>query len=137
MFELIRPWILLFIVPAFAVLAWFFVRSLSDFPRQQRIASLALRMIIVLLLVLALAGLTWLHTTQEQYVMFLIDQSLSVGDSGSEAVDEFLKTAAKVQGGHQTAYLPFASRVGRIQNHPATMGSLTLVGAETGSKTDQ
>src|SRR5687767_8908147 len=122
MFELIRPWMLLLTIPAFAVLVWFYVRSLSDFPRRQRIVSLATRLIIVFLLTAALAGLTWLHTTHEQYVIFLVDKSLSVGENGSKAADEFLKDAAKVQGSHRTAYLPFANTVGTIQEQLVSAG---------------
>ncbi|MFV1968595.1 MAG: VWA domain-containing protein [Pirellulaceae bacterium] len=115
MLELIRPWMLFLLIPALSVLAWYFVRSLSDFPRPQRIVSLMTRTVIVLLLVLSLAGLTWLHATQEQFVIFLVDQSLSVGDNGVESVDEFFSKVLKVQGNHKVAYLPFASRAGMIQ----------------------
>lgn len=119
MLELIRPWTLLLLVPALLVLSWYFVRSLSDFPRPQRIVSLVTRTLIVLLLALSLAGLTWLHTTHEQFVIFLIDQSLSVGDNGEQAVDDFLKRAAETRGDHKVAYLPFASQVGAIREELA------------------
>lgn len=115
MFELIRPWTLILLVPALLVLGWYFVRSLSDFPQRQRIVSLVSRILIILLLVLSLAGLTWLHTTQEQYVVFLVDQSLSIGDNGVQAVNEFLTSSGEAQGNHKVAYLPFASRVEPIQ----------------------
>ncbi|HUG67819.1 MAG TPA: VWA domain-containing protein, partial [Pirellulaceae bacterium] len=107
---------LLLLVPALLVLGWYFARSLSDFPRPQRIVSLVSRTLIVFLLALSLAGLTWLHTTHEQFVIFLIDQSLSVGENGEQAVDEFLQRAAETQGNHKVAYLPFARRVGAIQD---------------------
>ena len=93
MFELIRPWTLLLLIPALAVLGWYFVRTLSDFPRPQRIVSLVTRIVIVLLVILSLAGLTWLHETHEQFVIFLIDQSLSVGENGAEAANAFLRDA--------------------------------------------
>jgi uncharacterized membrane protein len=122
MFELIRPWTLLLLLPALLVLGWYFVRSLSDFPRPQRIVSLIARIILVLLVVLALAGFTWLHTTQEQYVIFLVDQSSSVGENGAEAVEEFLNKTQDHQENHKVSYLSFASRTGAMQDEPITFG---------------
>ena len=131
MFELIRPWALLLLLPALPVLAWYFARSLSDFPRPQRIVSLITRGIIVLLLVLSLAGLTWLHTTQEQYVIFLVDQSLSVGENGMQAADEFLNRALSNQGNHKVSFLPFASRPGTIQaEQTANEDHLSVLGPD-------
>ena len=52
-FEFTRPALLILILPIAVALGLGFVRSLSDFPRQQRIASLVTRSIICLLLVLA------------------------------------------------------------------------------------
>lgn len=134
MFELIRPWMLLLLVPALLVLGWYFARSLSDFPRPQRIVSLVSRSLIVFLLAFSLAGLTWLHTTHEQFVIFLIDQSLSVGENGEQAVDEFLQRAAEAQGDHKVAYLPFARRVGEIQDEQAAESTRPSISGTPGSQ---
>ena len=56
--------------------------------------SLWLRGAIVVLLVLALAGLSLVRPTRELFVVFAVDRSESVGDRGSEAVDAFLAKAA-------------------------------------------
>ncbi len=122
MLELIRPWTLILLVPAVIVLGWYYVRSLSDFPTPQRIFSLMSRAIILLLLILALAGLTWLHTTDEQFVIFLVDQSLSVGEDGFKAIDEFVERSLEGQGTHKVAFLPFASKVGQVQDEAVTFG---------------
>ena len=89
---------------------WYFRRSLVDFARWQRIVSTSVRVVIVLLLVLALAGLTLLRPTARQFVIVAVDHSLSVGEEplpgdfdvnagrGQEtraqrsAADRFLKT---------------------------------------------
>ncbi len=115
MFELIRPWLLCLLIPALPVLVWFFVRSLTDFPRRQRIVSLIIRTSIVLLLVLALSGLTWLHATGQQFVIFLIDQSLSVGENGNAFADKFLDDALQGRSDNKVAFLPFAHRALSIQ----------------------
>ena len=61
---------------------WYFRRSLVDFARWQRAVSTGVRVAFVLLLVLALAGLTLLRPTARQFVIVAVDQSLSVGGEG-------------------------------------------------------
>src|SRR5262245_24629379 len=90
--ELGRPWWLLGLF-ALPVLFYFFRRSLVDFARPQRIGSLALRSLIVVLLVLALAGLSLVRPTRELFVVFAIDRSESVGKEGAKAIDKFLDQA--------------------------------------------
>src|SRR4051794_4281563 len=82
--------IFLAVVP---VLLYYFYRSLVDFPRWQRALSLAVRTIIVVLLVLALAGLTLLRPTAEQYIVFVVDRSTSVGEESTKVADKFLDEA--------------------------------------------
>ena len=118
-FEFNRPTLLILIVPiAIALFVWF-VRSLSDFPGTQRIVSLVTRSIFCLLLVLALSGLTWMHRTDDQFVLFVVDQSLSIGANAEIAATEFMKLAADAKGSHQVAYLPFATTVGNVQEEAA------------------
>src|SRR5436190_21552357 len=87
--ELTHP-LRLMCLAAIAVLLYYFWRSLVDFPRWQRLTSLAIRSIIVVLLVLALAGLTLLRPTTEQFVVFAVDLSTSVGEESTRAADRFL-----------------------------------------------
>jgi Ca-activated chloride channel family protein len=88
---------------------YYFIRSLVDFPRWQRVVSLVTRLVILSLLVLALAGLTLVRPTHEQYVVFAIDQSLSVGEEAKKEVDAFLKQALPHQGANRVAFVPFAA----------------------------
>lgn len=120
-FELIRPGFLSLIVPLAVVLGIGFVKSLSDFPRSQRIVSLVTRSLLALMMVLAIAGLTWRHQTDEQFVLFLIDQSQSVGENARAAAANYLKLAAESKGSHQVAYLPFAGSPGVVSDQIPTM----------------
>src|SRR3990172_7682837 len=90
--ELTHPWRLacLAMLP---LVAYYFHRSLVDFPRWQRTFSLAVRTVIVVLLVLALAGLTLLNTTNEKFVIFAVDRSLSVGGESTDTAEKFLDKA--------------------------------------------
>jgi Mg-chelatase subunit ChlD len=113
---------LFLLVPALLVLVGYYARSLSDFPRRQRVVSLVTRSLIVALLALALAGLSLLYTTREQSVVFVADQSLSIGDNGADAVDAFLARALTNQSHHRVAYLPFAARPGAIRQQRIAHG---------------
>src|SRR5215207_2062131 len=90
--ELTHP-IWLFGLIAVPLLVYYFYYSLADFPRWQRAISLAVRTVIVMLLVLAIAGLTLLRPTSEQFVVFLIDESTSVGEASAKRTAEFLDEA--------------------------------------------
>ena len=122
---------------------WYFRRSLVDFARWQRAISTGVRVAIVLLLVLALAGLTLLRPTARQFVIVAIDQSLSVGGESvvvdvnapkkNSAADRFLDEllAAKVIGSEdRVAFVPFGARPGAVSTEKscqllAASGELT------------
>ncbi len=112
--ELSRPWWLLGLL-ALPILFYFFRRSLVEFARWQRLCSLWLRGLIVLLLVLALAGLSLVRPTRELFVVFAVDRSESVGEKGMEAIDTFLGQAFAAAGGNRFAVLPFASEPGTVE----------------------
>jgi Mg-chelatase subunit ChlD len=99
---------------ALAVLVYYFYRSLADFPRRQKAVSLVVRAVIVLLLVLALAGLTLSRPTQERFVVFAVDQSLSVGDQSQETVTRHLDDAVAKSGANKLAYIPFQAEPGKV-----------------------
>jgi Ca-activated chloride channel family protein len=98
---------------------YYFVRSLVDFARWQRVASLVTRLVILLALVLSLAGLTLVRPTHEQYVVFAVDQSLSVGGESKKEVEAFLKDALPRQGANRVAFLPFAAAPALASDRPA------------------
>src|ERR1041385_3046168 len=104
--ELTHPLRLLGLFGA-VVLVYYFYRSLTDFPRWQKRTSLAVRSLILLLLVLALAGLTLSRPTSEQFVIFAVDQSLSVGKESQQQARKYLDEAAAKAGRAKVAFLPF------------------------------
>jgi Ca-activated chloride channel family protein len=114
MFELTHPLFLLGLI-ALPVLGWYFYRSLVDFTRWQQILSLLCRTLIVILLVLALAGWTLLQPTHQQYVVFALDESLSVGEEGEQRVREFLDRALPAAGEHRVAFLSFAAKTEQVR----------------------
>ncbi len=113
-FELTRPaWLLgLAVLP---VLAYYFARSLVDFARWQKLLSLGARSTVVVLIVLGLAGLTLLRATRDQFVVFAIDRSLSVGDDSRKAAEDYIAKALNRAGPNRVAFLDFATEPGVIR----------------------
>jgi Ca-activated chloride channel homolog len=118
--ELTRPWWLLglAVVPG---LVYYFYRSLVDFVRWQRVLSLLLRGALVVLLILALGGLSLIRPTRELFVVFAVDRSESVGEQGTQAVDAYLAKAAPHAGSNRFAVLPFASEPGSVRDGAEAM----------------
>jgi Ca-activated chloride channel homolog len=133
--ELSRPWWLLGLF-ALPVLFYFFRRSLVDFARWQRIWSLGIRCLIVVLLLLSLAGLALIRPTRELFVVFAVDRSESVGEKGVEAVDTFLSGAFATAGNNRFAVLPFASEPGTVVPGPDAWEALKKRAAAAGGKAD-
>src|SRR5437588_9279168 len=96
--ELTQPWYLLLAVVAAPVLGWFFYRGLTDFSKRQRVTSLAARSVVVVLLVAALCGLTWLKPSTQLLVVFAVDDSLSVGEEAKPVAEKFRDEAVAAAG---------------------------------------
>ena len=111
--ELTHPWLLLGLL-ALPLLGWYFYRGLTDFARWQRILSLVVRGIVVVQLVLALCGLTWLRPAKNVFVVFAVDESLSVGDEAKPTVETFLTQAVAHSNGNRHAYLRFGNQPGPV-----------------------
>ncbi|MEK6257523.1 MAG: VWA domain-containing protein [Planctomycetota bacterium] len=133
--DLTHPWWLASLVVVVPLLAWYFKRSLSDFPPKQILVSLLTRCLVVALLALAMSGLALLRPTSQQFVIVAIDQSLSVAsedeadpvavgdavkgpvEAKKSQVDEYLDKAladAGRTGDNKVMFLPFASQAGTV-----------------------
>jgi uncharacterized membrane protein/uncharacterized protein YegL len=113
-FELTRPLWLAGLV-SLPLLYYYFRHSLVDFTLRQKAATLALRATIVVLLVLALAGLTLMSPTREQFVVFAIDRSLSVGDQSRRQAEAYVAKATAKAGRNRVATLRFGAEPGTVQ----------------------
>src|SRR5579871_6129783 len=115
--ELTQPWALLGLL-ALPVLVWYFYRGLTDLPRWQRLTSLAVRAAVVCLLAAALCGLTWLRPSKDLFVIFAVDDSLSVGDEAKPVVEKFLEQATAAAGANKYAFLRFGAEPGPVSAAP-------------------
>ncbi|HUR55335.1 MAG TPA: VWA domain-containing protein [Gemmataceae bacterium] len=113
--ELTHPWSLLALL-VLPVVAWYFVRGLTDFSRWQRVASLVARTAVIVLLVGALCGLTWLKPSKDQYVVFVIDDSMSIGDEAKPVIESYLERASAAAGKNKVAFVRFGAEPGSVVN---------------------
>ena len=126
--ELTHPWCLLGLI-GLPIIAWYSIWSLSDFPIRQRLISALVRSAILVLLVFSCAGLTWLRSTSERFVLFVVDQSQSVGELGQNAIRDFLQRAREASGQQKSAVLTFAAEPGPFE--PGLDREWTAVTGET------
>ncbi|MDR1962154.1 MAG: VWA domain-containing protein [Planctomycetaceae bacterium] len=92
-----------------AVLIWGFRYSLIDFSKAQRWVSFGVRLLILLLIVFALSGLTFMSPTHEKMLVFLLDQSRSIDAAATEKAQQFLDEAQKIAGKVPIRVVTFAA----------------------------
>lgn len=91
------------------LLVYYFRRSLVDLPLWQRRISLGARSTVVALLSLALAGLTLLSPTNDVFVVFAVDESLSVAHGARDVAQRFIDDATHGRATNGFAVVPFAA----------------------------
>lgn len=118
-FEFVRPWWLcaLAVLPVLAVVL---SRSLVDLPKRQMWASLLVRSGIVVLLILALSGLVRVTQANQVFVVFAVDDSLSIGDEGRQAARDFVSNATQGHAADRWAVLPFSAQPAEFGVSPKT-----------------
>src|SRR2546430_7743856 len=93
-FQFTNPaWLLLLLVAAPWTL-WLALRSDVQISAWRRWSTFGLRMVIVLALVLAIAGLQWKRPQEGMNVYFLLDRSDSIPPEQQEAARQYVVKAA-------------------------------------------
>ena len=88
MIQFTHPWALLLLVPALAWTVWLAWQSDAFLTPWRRWTSASVRVVVVLLLVFAVAGLQWRHPMEGMNIFFLLDRSDSVPPSQQEFARE-------------------------------------------------
>jgi uncharacterized membrane protein len=97
-FHFTHPLWLLALVPALVWVLWLAVRSDVQTAPWRRWVSVVLRVLVLLAVVLAIAGLQWLRPVEGMNVFFLLDRSDSVPSAQQDAAKEQVnKFAAKME----------------------------------------
>ena len=115
MLEFTHPWFLA-LAGVVLFLAWTQRRSLADMTPAQRRVCFLLRTVILLLLVLALAGLRWLLPSRELAVLFAVDESASISAPARKEARDFVAASLAAQhAGDVTGVVGFAGTAGLWQ----------------------
>ena len=88
---------------------WAYRHTLTDFSTFQRRFSLTVRTLILILLALALAGLTVLHPTRERMVVLLTDQSRSIDENARKSIEEYVEKVQTESAGKPLLVIPFGT----------------------------
>ncbi len=90
------PWFLLLLV-ALPWLWWISFRSLGGLGPVRRALAIALRTAVYVLLVLALSEMQWVRSTDRLTVIYLLDQSLSISQSQTDAMIKYINESIRKQ----------------------------------------
>ncbi len=113
--DLAHPWALTFAL-VIVFLLWAQRGSLADMTPAQRRVCFALRVFIVLLLILALAGVRWLLPSNQLAVLFVVDRSASISPPAEKEARDFLTASLASQRRDSSAgIVGFASRPDLLQ----------------------
>lgn len=99
----------LLVLPVVAYFAWR-TGVTATATKTRRWASVICRIVVVVLLVLAYAGLMSRDTSEQRFVIFATDASRSVSGPSRQAAEEFLSKAKEAQGNHEVAFITFADQ---------------------------
>ncbi len=128
-FEIARPWWLAALA-ALPVAVYYARRSLVRFGLPRRIASLTVRVLLLVAMIFALCGLKVSRKTTRQFVVLAVDESRSVTPEAAKIVRPFADTAAGQGRGDRVVYLPFAAKPGDVATELATPRSDTPPGTD-------
>ena len=94
-FQFTHPLYLVALVPALAWVFWCAWKSDVQLNTWRRWTALGLRLLVLLALLFAIAGLQWLLAVEGMNVFFVLDRSDSIPSAQQEAAREYVNQAAK------------------------------------------
>jgi len=90
-----HPYYLAALVPCLIWVLWFAWKSYAQLSRWRRWAALAIRIVVLLAILFAIAGLQWLLPVEGMNVFFVMDRSDSVPSAQQEAAREYINKASR------------------------------------------
>lgn len=95
-FQFTHPYHLLLLIPALGWVLWFGIKSDVQVSSWRRWTALVIRVLVLLAIVFAIAGLQWLLPVEGMNVFFLLDRSESIPSPQQEAAREYVNKTAKL-----------------------------------------
>jgi len=108
--ELLRPWWLCAILVLLPLVVYYSRRSLAPLMPGQRRLALVCRCTLIVTVVLSLCGVIWMRNVEQQFVVFVVDQSGSLDAESRSAATAYVEEAKSHAGGHRTGMLYVAKQ---------------------------
>ena len=126
---------LLAVLPLVVLLS---LRSLAGLGPVRRVLAISLRCLVMAVMVFALAGPQWGRTTDDQTVVFALDESSSIPSARAQEAETFMQRAAEHlrAGKDRVAVLRFAGRSSVEQLAQPRLAVERLAGARDRFQTD-
>lgn len=115
--QLTQPWALALLVLLVPVI-WLSRHSLSGLGRQRAKLALALRLLVVLSLVLAVAGLQLVRRVKGVAVVYVLDRSESIPEEDQQQALGFIRQAAETMRPDDTGGVVVAARTALLEKVP-------------------
>ena len=96
-FQFTHPYYLLLLAPALAWVIWFAWKSDVQVSPWRRWTALGIRIVVLIALVFAIAGLQWRRPMEGMNVFFALDRSDSIPSPQQEAAKEYVNQASPRQ----------------------------------------
>jgi uncharacterized membrane protein len=128
-----NPAYLLLLIPALVWVFWLGWKSDAQLSAGRRRAALAVRCVVVLCLIFALAGLQWLLPVEGMNVFYVLDRSDSVPSTQQESGREYINRVARLKHSpDKTGLIVFGSEAS-IETSPMLAINATKIDAVVGT----
>jgi uncharacterized membrane protein len=133
-FQFSNPVWLLALAPALAWTVWLFWKSDVQIGAWRRWMALVLRLLVVLALCLAAAGLEWRKPQEGMTVYYMLDRSQSIPSPQQEASRAFVNQASKAKKANDTVGVLVFGADAAIESRPNAQIDLRQVQAVVGAE---
>jgi uncharacterized membrane protein len=133
-FQYAHPLYLLLLPPALAWVVWFAVKTDVQTSPWRRWTALAVRLGVLALLVLALAGLQWLRPLDGMNVFFVLDRSDSIPSYQQEAAKDYVNFSSKLKRNVDKAGVIVFGSEASIESSPNAAVDLQKIQAVVGTE---
>ncbi len=129
-----HPYYLVLLVPALAWVIWFAWKTDVQIGSWRRWLALVIRIVVLLAIVFAIAGLQWLLPIEGMNVFFVLDRSDSIPSAQQEAAKEFINRMAKEKKDVDKAGVIVFGSEASIESSPNSKLDLTKIQAVVGTE---
>ncbi len=133
-FQFTHPYYLLALIPALAWVIWYALKTDVQISAWRRWTALAIRLVVLSLLVLAIAGLQWLRPLEGINVYFLLDRSDSIPSAQQEFAREYVNRSSKQKKNADKAGVIVFGSQASIESSPNSAIDLQKIQAVVGTE---